>query len=948
MKKTKKTKKKEPLLKLVIFVIVIAVIIIVALPIVNNKVSSLIDDTIKNQIAAEGLSENVTYESIKIDSANGRVTAKNLSIADKYIKGKITIDEAVITVPVQEIMALVISPDKGVIRDVDLAVSGINMDFNLEGVDVLLGLSDVKVSVNGKIDANFVNNLSSGNIGSAISQIDKVKVNLGKTQLTSSLVAVDLNSLVARLETIENEKGETVREFDISMDAVNMNSDSNNSSAIFIENYETQVQGTAVNELITNLIEGKVEIDLSKIDSMNVNLNNLKGETPSIDVVNLKSLGASLNTVTNENDERAVDLEVSMTDATLDGDFEGDNLFFKIGSYDSKVQGENVIEIVNTMISGKSKVDMVDLDLISMDFKDGRFIISNGDSFNKWSITLAPLTSNTVPTQNTSYENIVDFQGLMANSQSKDELTARKTSLNPRSFSPLVEGINTSNLLEMIAEQESKINLDSISLDIKDGEFYFKDNSSSDKVNITIVSLVSNMNTIKNEDNENISDFNISMTDAAVDANIAGFSVLFDIASYDTKVRGKSVLDIIKEVETGELELDSIDLDLVTMATNDLRFNFKDTISGDKVNISLGALASKMNTTKTEDNENISDFNISMTDAAVDANIAGFSVLFDIASYDTKVRGKSVLDIIKEVETGELELDSIDLDLVTMATNDLRFNFKDTISGDKVNISLGALVSKVNTTKNEDNENIRDFNISITDAVVDTEIEKEEVLFGVEHCDTKLQGQVVIDLLDSPITGNMVTDKLLLESINMGVERASLIVPDLSTSIGSLAVNLDGLESVNLISENITNIDSKVLMQLKLNDLFFKLDEQVLDAMLFGPEMIVGPLLFVRDPQNWNLDNLEMTLAVENWKANLSDVVLNTSWLDISGSSNIEFSKEFEVLPSSSAVIRVDKFPEELRPILGLMTFILFQTELPLSDAFTAQITNQSIVWKDI
>lgn len=737
----KKTKKKKSLLKPIIIVVIIVGIVIAAMPLINNKVSSVVNETIKSQIALQGLGENVKYDSLTVDSINGRVTAKSLSLQDYYFKGEIKIDQAIVTVPVQDIMAFAISSQNGAITDVDLSLSGVKMDMNVEGVDVLLNLSTVEAQVNGQIDMEFINSISEGKIESAFSKVDKLNVNLGKTGLKSAGTSLNVDSLVAKIKQVENANKEIVSDFNIYMDNVKLDeaTDGESNSIVTIKSYATEIQGPVVRELISSLAAGKVEIDPSSIDSMKVSLDNLNAQDSSKGGVNLQSLTAALDTAKDVNGVGVVDLQVSMTDADMDGIIDGDSILFKIGSYDTQLQGQTVLDFIDMMITGKSNMGNINLDLI----KAVIFPVNNGDFDFESNLALGLLTANMIPATNSNNKKIVNFQIASANPQSNQKAVVS----NLVNSYPQLQNLNIPNFFGMVEEQgesiKDKVNLELIKVNLKDGEFHINDK-----------------------------------------------------------------------------------------ATNN------------KGSVSIGSLSSKMSTEEGENDETISDLNIAITDASIDA-------FFD----------------------------------------------------------------------------------------------DDAILFQTEGFNTQVQGKNIIDILDALVMGNVISNKVLLDSMSLDIDDAQFISPVFSMNVKSLMTNLEGVESVIEFMQYNADVDPKLFGQFKVNNFYFDIDDGLIDETLLGVEMIFGPIAFVRDPQNWRVDNLDLKLALENWNADLKDISLKSSWLDISGSTSIKLSKEFEILPPFSADIRVAKFPEELRPILGLMALLVFQTELPSTNAFTATINDGLIVW---
>ncbi len=750
-KKEKKTKKKKPLFITIIIIVIIVVIIIIAMPTINDKVSTLLNDTLENQIALQGLDKNITYDSITVNSLNGSVTVQGLTVQDYNFAGKITIDEVSATVPVQEIVSLAISPEKGVISDIQLAISGVKMEMKVEDVDVSLDLSTSEAQVTGRIDMNFVNNLAAGSVEPGIPQIDQISLNVGGAELNSSGVTLSLDSLLAEMGTVKNADSEPVSDFNISMTNIKMDADigGENSSIIMLERYETQVQGPVVLELIAGLVSGNIEIDTSHIDSMKVSLERLSTQVPSEGSVNLKSLTAEMKTIKNVDSKTVGDFQISMIDAQMDGEIDGDDISLRLGSYETQVEGQMVLDLLDMIATGESKID--------------------------------------------------------------------------------------------------RANIDSMSMNFKDGEIHINDGTSDDKGNINLGNFTVAMKTVKNENNESISDFQISMIDAQMDGEIDGDDISLRLGSYETQVEGQMVLDLLDMIATGESKIDRANIDSMSM-------NFKD---------------------------------------------------------------------------GEIHIN-------------------DGTSDDKGNINLGNFTVAMKTVKNENNESISDFQISMTDAQMDGEIDGDDIFLSLGRYGTRVQGHVILDILDEFTTGYSDVDIVRLDSISMDLESAKLIAPELSMSVGSIMANLDGVESVLALMEYTPVVAPGFSGEMKVDDYTLVLNDELLEEFLSDLEMTFGPLPFLRDPESWKVDNLQMKLSLENGKAELSDLALNTGWLDISGSSSIGFSKEMKPIPPFKADLRVAQFPEDLRPLLGMMTAVLFQTELPNTNSFTVQINNNTISWGNI
>ena len=542
---------KKLLFVLIAIAVLVGVIVIVAIPMVNNRVSTLLGDTLKDQIALQGLEENIAYDSITVDSINGRVTVQGLVVQDFNFVGKILIDGVTATVPVKDIVSLARSLEDGAISDVHLAITGVEMAMKVEGVDVALDVGTSEVQVNGRLDMNFIQNLLAGSVEPGIPQIDLIRLGVDRAELNSSDVTLSLGSLLAEVETVENAESESVSSLNISMAKVKVDGDigGENTTTIVLDRYETQVQGAVVLELIAGLVSGNIEIDTSLIDSM------------------------------------------------------------------------------------------------SIDLEGGEFHVYD---------------------------------------------------------------------------------------DLSDGESY----------------------------------------------------------------------------------------------------------------INLGTLTAGLHKVK---NETIDELHAAMTDVQM-----GFEV-----------------------------------------------------DGEKTSLSLGRS--------------------------------------GIQ-----VEGQKILDLLDEFATGDSGVDTVAVDTIRMDFERAALIAPELSMSIGSFMATLDGVESVLALRKNNSAITPQLHGEVNLNDYILDLDGELLEGFLADLEMTVGPVPFLRDPESWKVDNLQGKLSLENEKAKFSDLALTTSWLDISGSSSLGFSKGFVPSPPFEADIRVAQYPEELRPLLEIMTVVLFDTNLPKDNAFTVQISDESIRWGNI
>lgn len=171
---------KKLLFVLIAIAVLVGVIVIVAIPMVNNRVSTLLGDTLKDQIALQGLEENIAYDSITVDSINGRVTVQGLVVQDFNFVGKILIDGVTATVPVKDIVSLARSLEDGAISDVHLAITGVEMAMKVEGVDVALDVGTSEVQVNGRLDMNFIQNLLAGSVEPGIPQIDLIRLGVDR------------------------------------------------------------------------------------------------------------------------------------------------------------------------------------------------------------------------------------------------------------------------------------------------------------------------------------------------------------------------------------------------------------------------------------------------------------------------------------------------------------------------------------------------------------------------------------------------------------------------------------------------------------------------------------------------------------------------------------------------------------------------------------------------
>ena len=338
----------------------------------------------------------------------------------------------------------------------------------------------------------------------------------------------------------------------------------------------------------------------------------------------------------------------------------------------------------------------------------------------------------------------------------------------------------------------------------------------------------------------------------------------------------------------------------------------------------------------------ISDVHLAITGVEMAMKIEDVDVSLDLDTSEVQINGRLDMNFIENLLIGRVETGIPQVDLIRLSVDNGKLKSSD------VSVSMGSLLSEMGTVLNSDNEPVNNFQLSMANVSmdVDTGGEKTNTIL-VDRYETQVQGQVILDLLEGLASGNLEIDTSLVDSVNMNLEGGELITPELSMSVGSFTANLDGLDSVLALIESNPAIVPEFSGEMKLADYTLVLNDELREEFLSELEKTVGPLPFLRDPESWKVDTLQMKLSLENGEAELSDLACNTDWLDISGSSSLSFSEDMQPSPPFEADIRVAEYPEALRPLLEMTAFLL-GTDLPKDNSFTMQINDGSIRWGNI
>ncbi len=367
---------KKLLIVLISIAVLVVVIAVVAIPVVNKQASTMLSDTLKDQIALQGLEETLTYDSIMVDSTHGTVSVQGITVQNIPNVSKVTIDTVMATIPVMEIISFARSPEEGIISDVHLTISGVGMAMSVEGADFLLDLGTSEIQVNGRLDMDFIENILSGTVDPKLPQVETVSLSVDRVNLNSTSATLSFDSLLSEIGTIQNAQNEAVRNFQVSMNNIQLDSDtgSENTNTLFVKRYETQVQGEAVLDMLAGLATGTLEIDTSRIDSMDITVEGGELQTQGEGHVRLETLTAGIEIIQNADKQKTGLFHTAMSEVEVGIGEDEEKISLDLGRYETRIQGQVVLQFVDSLVTDHAPTDRIQVEIIAIDMEKAKLV----------------------------------------------------------------------------------------------------------------------------------------------------------------------------------------------------------------------------------------------------------------------------------------------------------------------------------------------------------------------------------------------------------------------------------------------------------------------------------------------------------------------------------------------------------------------------------------------